>query len=283
MATPTHSVDPGLLAPAVPTCLQSHPDTPPELLDMLRVVREAPSTWFVNAGPILDGLDKVDQLVRLIQGAQARTLSGIAVPQFAAPATNADTLTQSIALVATRQVQALAPRYTAVQAINVATLAASTWQTIRTLAAPAVSLADLADGGHGRSDVAARAAQELDDIAGVVTCLHAGFSGVPAVLRLQWAETLSEFDAAPNLRNLASLSRWSELAVLDRQRMQSLVDWLFAQVDITQAAPVALINDVERMDLLLASHAPIARIVAGRLDEPGHGRGHRRPHTPDRT
>ena len=271
VGTPTHAVDPGDVAPAVPACLQSHPDTPSELQGMLLVVREAPSTWFPLSVPILRSLNTVDQLTRLLQSAQLRAFSGLAVPQIATPAANAGTLPLSIASVASRQVEALAPRFAAIQAIALPTLSASTWQGIYTQAAPAVSLADLADGSHGRSDVAARAGQELADIAGVVTCLHAGFSGVAAVIRLQWAETLSEFDAAPNLRNLASLSRWSEIDVLDRRSMQAMVDWLFAQVDTTQAAAAALMNDVVRMCLLLASDAPVDRIIAGRMTRPVTG------------
>ena len=265
VATPAHSVDPGDVTPAVPACLQSHPDTPPELQDMLRVVREAPSAWFPVTATVLRTLNTVGQLVQLAQSAQLRAVSGIAVPQIAQPAANAGTLPLSIARVATRQVQALAPRIAAIQAINVGSLAANTWQGIFTQVAPAISLADLADGAHGRSDVAARAAQELADIASVVTCLHAGFSGVPAVLRLQWAETMSEFDAAPNLRNLASLSRWAEIDLEDRRSMQAMADWLFAQVDTTQAAAASLMNDVVRMCLLLASDAPVDRIIAGRM------------------
>ena len=53
--------------------------------------------------------------------------------------------------------------------------------------------------------------------------------------------------------------------------MQAMVDWLFAQVDTTQAAAAALMNDVVRMCLLLASHAPIDRIVAGRMTQPVTG------------
>ena len=161
IATPTHAVDPGEVTPAVPACLQSHPDTPTELQDMLRVVREAPSTWFPATATILRTLDKVDQLVRLVQSAQLRAVSGIAVPQIGIPAASAGALPLGIARVAARQVEALAPRFEAIQAINVSMLAINTWQGIFTQTAPAVSLADLADGGHGRSDVAARAAREL--------------------------------------------------------------------------------------------------------------------------
>jgi hypothetical protein len=50
--------------------------------------------------------------------------------------------------------------------------------------------------------------------------------------------------------------------------MQSYVDWLFAQIEPGQPQAVALINDVVRMCLLLASHAPVDRIISGRMARP---------------
>ena len=136
-----------------------------------------------------------------------------------------------------------------------------------------VSFADLADGGHGRADVARAAATELDQIRSIVTCLHAELSAVPPALRLLWADTLSAFDDAPHLRNLASLPRFAELGFADRHQLQAYVDWLFDQIEPGQPAAVALVNDVVRMALLLASHAPIDRIVSGRLARPVAGVG----------
>jgi len=173
--------------------------------------------------------------------------------------------------VATRQAEALAPRIATLQALDLNLLKAATWQGVRQQAEQVVSFGDLAEGGHGRADVAREAAAELDRIRSVTACLHAEFSGVLPVIRLQWAEMLSEFDAAPNLRNLASLPRWGEIAYLDRRRMQQYVDWLFAQIEPNQPQAVALVNDVVRMGLLLASHAPVDRIVQGRMARPTPG------------
>jgi hypothetical protein len=53
--------------------------------------------------------------------------------------------------------------------------------------------------------------------------------------------------------------------------MQAYVDWLFDQIEPRQPQAVALVNDVVRMCLLLASHAPVDRIVAGRLARPVTG------------
>jgi hypothetical protein len=97
---------------------------------------------------------------------------------------------------------------------------------------------------------------------------HAEFCGVPALIRLDWAETLSQFDDAPNLRNLGSLARWAEIDSTDRRQMQAYVDWLFAQLEPKQVQGEALMNDVIRMCLLLASHAPVGRIIVGRLPRP---------------
>lgn len=272
LATPTHSVDPGLLEAPVPACLREHPDTPDELMDMLQVLREAPSNWFVRAPKILQQLDRLEPMVKLMQSAQLRAVTGIAVPRPVQPAASATVLAKGIARVATRQVEALAPRLTAMQGFNLAALSTTTtWQSLRVQAEAVVSFGDLAEGGHGRPDVARAAAVELQNMRSIVSCLHAEFSGVPAVLRLQWAELLSEFDDAPNLRNLATLTGWASIGYIDRRQMQAYVDWLFAQIVDNVPQAVALVNDIVRMCLLLASHAPVDRIVSGRMARPVTG------------
>ena len=265
--TPTHSVDPGLIDAPVPACLREHPDLADELLDMLRVVREAPATWFVKIPPLIRKLDRVEHLVRSVQTAQLRAQSGISVPLLT-QANTTSKLGMAISQVASRQVEALTPRISALQSINIASFTNLTWMGIQAQAVEVLSFADLADGSHGHSEVAKSAATELQNIRSIVACLHAEFSGIAPVLRLEWAETLSEFDAAPNLRNLASLPRWAEIGYIDRRQMQSYVDWLFAQIEPGQPQAVALMNDVVRMCLLLASHAPVDRIISGRMARP---------------
>jgi hypothetical protein len=152
--------------------------------------------------------------------------------------------------------------------LDVSRLASLSWKSVRAEAAKVVSLGDLIEGGHGRGSVARDAAGLFERFGRVCGCLHAGFSGVLPAIRLDWAEILSEFDEAPNLRNLTSLPRWSEIGYEDRRRLQGLVDWLFDQVDPQEAEAGNLVNDVVRMCVLLASHAPVGRIVAGRLPRP---------------
>lgn len=269
LAAPHRNLDPGLMDAPVPECLKDHDDIPQDLQDMLRVVREAPSNWFVNVPRLVDQLDRPDLLIKTLQAAQLRAKAFM--PLLAAPSPTQNKLGNAIQRVAARQVDLLAPKIAAVQSLNIAALATLTWQGVRTQATQVVSLGDLIDGAHGRTQVAAQAATEFDQIGRIAACLHAEFSGVLPSIRLDWAETLSEFDAAPNLRNLGSLARWSEIGYIDRRQMQSYVDWLFAQIDPLLAQGESMMNDVVRMCLLLASHAPVDRIIAGRLKQPVTG------------
>lgn len=269
-ATPTHAVDPALVEAPVPACLRDHPDLADPLLEMLNVVREAPANWFVKLPVLMQRMDRVEHLQRSLQTAQVRVAAGLAVPRSIVPP-SASKLGQAAARVSSRQAEALAPRMAALQALDLTVLASATWKTVQVQAQQVLSFGDLADGTHGRSDVAQAAATELHGIRSIVACLHAEFCGIAPALRLAWAETLSEFDDAPSLRNLASLPRWSEIDSIDRRQMQAYVDWLFGQVEPNQPQAVALVNDVVRMCLLLASHAPVDRIISGRLARPVTG------------
>jgi hypothetical protein len=50
--------------------------------------------------------------------------------------------------------------------------------------------------------------------------------------------------------------------------MQSMVDWLFSRVVPAEPDAIAHINDLVRLCLLLASHAPVADIIAGSVIRP---------------
>jgi hypothetical protein len=50
--------------------------------------------------------------------------------------------------------------------------------------------------------------------------------------------------------------------------MQELVDWLYSRIDAKQADAIALMHDLIRICILLASHAPISQIIAGRVSKP---------------
>jgi hypothetical protein len=104
-------------------------------------------------------------------------------------------------------------------------------------------------------------------ISRVAACLYGRFGKVAPQVRLAWAEQLSQYDDPVNLRNLASLPRWDAIEYLDRRELQGLADWLFERVDATEPQAVALMSDLVRLCILLASHAPVNDIVAGHVHQ----------------
>lgn len=266
-SAPRRVLDPGLMDAPVPACLREHNDVPDELDEMLKVLREAPASHFVGAPAILQKIDRPELLLRTLRSAQLRST---VITQRAAPVVSAGTgkLGVHIGQMLQRQTQAVSVRAEAVQRIDLQRLASATWQSVQRETQEVISLGDIIDGDHGKGEVARRASELFERIAGVCACLHAEFSGVLPSIRLDWAEVMSQFDDAPNLRNLGTLPRWSEIGYVDRKQMQAYSDFLFAQVPASNTTAVALINDVVRMALLLASHAPVGRIVAGRLPRP---------------
>ena len=262
---PQHQVDPGLVEAPAPACLADHSDVPDELTDMLRVVREAPSQWFVDVPKLFDRLDRPDLLVKVLQGAQVRTQL-MATPIQIAPA--ASRVTAAMASMQVRQSQVVNQARAVATQLDLTRIRTLTWQGARDQATQVVSLGDLIDGQHGRGDVSRRAAQAFEEIGRMTACLHAGFSAVLPSIRLDWAETLSQFDLAPSLRRLGALVRWGEIPYLDRYRLQALTDWLFSRISAAEPRAESLMNDIVRMCLLLASHAPVGRIIAGRLPRP---------------
>jgi hypothetical protein len=159
----------------------------------------------------------------------------------------------------------MVPLRTQTAQLDTAVLGLASWARAKEEAEAVVSLGDLIDGAHGRADVAREAARELDRIARVAACLYEGFGDVLPAIRLDWAERLSQFDAPANLRNLSSLPRWGDIEFLERRTLQGLADWLFGRVDARQGDAVATINDIVRLALLLSSHAPVDRIIAGHV------------------
>ena len=131
-----------------------------------------------------------------------------------------------------------------------------------------LTLGDLIDGKHGQSNISRAAATEFEDLTRALSCLYTGFSNIRPVIRLIWAENLSQFDSPINLRNLSSLPRWADVEYLQRRELQSVADWLYLRFSPSESAAIALINDLVRICLLIASAAPVDRIISGRITTP---------------
>jgi hypothetical protein len=278
---------PAELADAPKACLALSVDPPAELRSLVDLFRDAPVKWFTHVPALLDQIDVLPSLQATLIGAKTRafaqsgvlseilasTLSAapaqVASLQQAAMTTysspKADMLSSAITRVFAGQQTAVKQTRGVLAQMDLSAVATQNWRRVRDQAADVVSLGDLITGEHGRSSVAQAAARELDDIGHVAACLYQAFDEVLPVIRLEWGEILSQYDAPPDLRELTILPRWGELEYLARRQMQSLTDWLFGRVDTAQAGALALVNDLVRICILVASHAPVNQIIAGHL------------------
>ncbi|HWS99311.1 MAG TPA: hypothetical protein VN256_03490 [Pyrinomonadaceae bacterium] len=277
--TKSRELDPAMTESPVPACLSRRATPPPALRSMIQVLRHAPVKWFVNVHPLLDKFDRMEYLQATVVSAKARAgLQLPAVQEIAQANSPFGNLGQAIGQVVGVQKQVVTKYRQETAQLDLGALASHSWTLFRDRAREVVSLGDLIDPGHGRSDVSQRAAGELDNITHVAACLYSSLGVVLPVIRLDWAERISQFDAPLNLRNLASLPRWGEIKYLDRREMQTFVDWLFSRVDPRQPEAVLMINDLVRVCILLASHAPINEIIAARLAQPTEAREGGRVH-----
>ena len=167
----------------------------------------------------------------------------------------------------TAQREVLLQQRTATAGFDLFGIDSLAWSGMLDQARQVVTLGDLIAPRFGtvRQDVVRASGTLLNTITRVADCLYEGFGRVLPAIRLDWAERVGQYDGPVNLRNLASLPRWGELDLAARRELQADTDWLFAQFDASVPSAVAMVNDLVRVALLLASHAPVNQILAGHV------------------
>lgn len=249
----------------VPACLARHDEPPEELRAYLQLLRHAPARWFSTMAPRLKDLNTNEKLFRLLDAARlsAQALESVRLNQFVTRETSAASaaLLQS-AFTAMNRVRRDTVRLSA--EMQVAALWADHWK----LAEKHATLGDLMDGRHGDAALARFAADEWEHWESVSACLHAEFAGVAPAIRLSWIERYSQFDGPAALHDLSVLPGYARLDRATRRRFQALVDWLYGRIDRKEKDAVALTDNLVRVALLLASHAPVKQILAGQVPRP---------------
>jgi hypothetical protein len=269
---PAVLLDPGLLPAAVPACLGDHDDPPAELERMLRLLREAPVSWFRHVPQALEKLDRVELLHGTLATAQLRAQSLISIAGGAPGGLSTFTsnvastkISKHIATVIQAQHVRVAERRLSVAQLDRARFVGLGWRETRDRSLDVLTLGDLIEANHGRRVVSQAATRELDQIGRVAACLHTQVAEIAPAIRLAWAERLGQHDASVALGNLAALPRFSEIPFADRKDLQELTDWLYERVDSNKPEAVALLHDLVRVCILLASHAPVDEIIAGHV------------------
>lgn len=269
MEAPLHYLNPDLSDQPLPLCDLSDVDAPDALEAMIDVVRDAPMKWFSAVTVILPQLSRLEDLHVTLSGAKKRATAKATVHpfikmNFAVP----DKLLQGLGAVLTMSQQRIQVERRKTTAIDMATFQRLGWQESMVRVPEVVSLGDLIDGNHGRMVASQRAAEEMAMISQVATCLYLRFSAVPATIRLDWAERLSQYDAPVNIRNLYSLPRFGEMEYIQRHDMQQLVDWLYGRIVSDYSEAQDMVSDLIRVALLSASHAPVNQLISGYLPAP---------------
>ncbi len=266
---PMHYVNPDLSDQPLPLCDLTEVEAPDALEAMLDVIRDAPMKWFKAVNLILPHLSRLADLHVTLSSAKKRATSKITVHPFMKMNFQVpDKLMQGLGATLMQSQQRIQVERKKTMAIDVAAFQRFGWQESIKRVPEVVSLGDLIDGNHGRMGASQRAANEMDMISKVATCLYVNFSDVPAGIRLDWAERFSQFDSAVNLRNLYSLPRFGEMDYTERYNMQRLVDWLYGRIDTKYSDAHDMISDLIRVTILAASHAPVNQLIAGYLPEP---------------
>jgi hypothetical protein len=253
---PIRRLEPALTGEPVIECLRENPTPPADLAALRDVFRASPARWFKYAPRWIDKVDRWDHLRDLLDHAGRTPLVA-----SVAPALSTGRFSQTLGRVFEAR-QAATRKATAAVTFNPVALTAMSWLDLRREAERQLTLGQLI--ASGPAPLARAAAEELSNLFTVATCLHENFSRVPGLTRLEWAERFGQFDqAAVDFRDLSRLPGWPRLDVTLRREIQRHADWLFGRIDAAQPDAVELINDLIRVALLLASHAPVDQLVVG--------------------
>ncbi|WP_257446365.1 hypothetical protein [Archangium lipolyticum] len=269
---PSRLLDTSFVENILPEVLASTAAAPPELLAYVELIHDSPLRWFTLAPGLLRGLDRIELIHRTFEWARVRAVQRIPVRMPVIAGRTSTSFGQGLSRLLSAREELVARQRGAVVGIEPSVFTTRSWLELQQTARAQLSLGDLMDTAHGRSDVGRTAATELEHISKVATGLYQRFGEVLPSTRLKWAEQMSQYDTPVNLRDLSRLPLWEKIEVTDRREMQTLVDWLFQRVVSTEPEAVALMNDLVRVCLLLASHAPVNELISGHVTRPTEAR-----------
>jgi hypothetical protein len=257
----------GLAPDPVVSCRRGHEDAPAEIHDYVQLLREVPVSWF----PAIAGLVvKIEQL-ESAQNTIRMMIQRAAAPVFLAAATQATAPSKFLrgvqgAMVARRQI--VESRRIAVAALDVSRVPLLSLSEAQAHIGAMATIGDLITGAHRQPALTRAASDEIAAITTISGCLHESFGEVAPIVRLGWAETLSEFDRPAPMANLAGLPGWVEVPLELRRNLQGLVDWLFSRIDRSQQPAQDAINELVRICLLMAAQSPVDQIIPAHLAAP---------------
>ena len=259
----------------VPACLAEDYEAAGELEDMLDVFREIPLSWLMDARDLVKLVTTTTGVVNLMQQAgvrASRVTSSPVTTTVSYKTYNTHEYGKAVGKIvsANRQVaQTFAKQKLSLDLVSVS---AKTWVDLVQNAETQVSLADLIENSKGSSKLAVKAAAVMENLEDVAVCLNYLVDGLEPAVKLQWANLISIYDEPVDLRYLENLPSFEKIDVITRKDLQNMVDWLFSQVDTGIAQARQTMNDLVRVCILLACHAPVSTIINGYVTAPSTGK-----------
>lgn len=254
----------------VAVCLREHDSVPEELRDYAGLFRDAPVSWFPGIRSRLPLIDRLDAARAALIGVRLRAANPIGlIREFEAEPPR---LLKAVHSAFRVQRAIVDERRTRALQVDFARSAVAELAQAHQLIGEHASLADIMAGEHSRPALSRTVASEIEGIGQVAGCLHASFGETPPLVRLRWAEELSAFDRPAPLQRLSGLEGWNALPLELRREQQSYVDWLFSRIDRGNDQAQSAINELIRICLLLAAHAPVERLIPARLVAPAPSR-----------
>jgi hypothetical protein len=264
--SPSRQLVPSNIASPVPACLQQSVSIPPELREIVNLLREAPLNWLPSAAWQVSYLERpvlLQQLALSTQARAAQQLQTALLPSSASgePGVYAPSISSVYSANQTNfrnlQVQRAA--------LQPASLTNLSWSLQVATVQSVAAVNDLISSDSVHTEVTNAVSRQIQDICSVATCLYTRVSIALPVNRLAWAEYLRGAGLSSQLQSLAILPNWNQLPYVDRQQMQLLVDWLFQQIDTGVSAAIAFMSDVVRTAILLASDVPVDNIIPANI------------------
>ncbi len=263
---PSRQLVPGNIASPVPSCLQQSVAIPPELREIVSLLREAPVSWLPSVQNQLNNLERPTVLQAVAVDAQARANMQLQVPlRASSAASERGVYAPVISNVFSADQQAVRTFQIQRAAFQPAHLVNKSWASQVQMLQGAIAVGDLISSDAVHAEVVNSTTRLMQQISGVATCLYARAGQVLPADRLEWAQFLSGLGLSIQLQSLAVLPNWNTLDYTSRQQMQMLVDWLFQQIDTTNSSAVAFMSDVVRTSILLASDAPVDAVITGAI------------------
>ncbi len=266
----------GVYESPVAACLEEDYEATDDLEDMLDTFREIPVSWLSRAMPLLLSITSVTHFISIYKQASLRSknIASIRLPasDFATRVYSSRQFSMAAKKVVYTHQQTKKQASLVKANIDIQKISILPWQAIKKKAENELSLADLISSGKGKSAIASRAAAILEDMEDIAVCLYNRCCELKPAIRLQWANKISIFDDPIKLQHLDTLPAWDKVEAVMRRDLQNLVDWLFQQIDINIPKAEELMNDLVRVCILLASHAPVSSLISGHLSAPAQGR-----------